>query len=369
MSDRLNIKEEEQEKINLTNSNTSKSNIKLTTIEYISFAKIISSYGVIILHINGFWRFQSNSIKLFRILNFYETFFYYSVPVFVLCIGATLLNFPEKYSLTNYNKKRFIKVFIPLLGWNVILYLYKVYYLKKNEIEKLNFSNIWNYFFLSKIYHIFDSLHTFLLTYMLIPLLANIDKTKKMKIYIYYFFLLLISQSIIPYIIKVFQMKIVWIYTLKIGYLIYIFAGYIIHNYNFQIYQKIIIYVLGIFSFFLHYIGTEFCYYTNPKDIRLHKGYLNLPAILYACAVFLLLKEYSLIALSKINKNFIDKIGSLTFGPFFLHIPMIEIINRIPRLYNFFSFNTLFFGLLIFCLCLLITKALKCIPIFKYLVP
>ena len=147
MSDRLNIKEEEQEKINLTNSIASKPNIKLTTIEYISFAKIISSYGVIILHINGFWRFQSNSIKLFRILNFYETFFYYSVPVFVLCIGATLLNFPEKYSLTNYNKKRFIKVFIPLLGWNVILYLYKVYYLKKNEIEKLNFSNIWNYFF------------------------------------------------------------------------------------------------------------------------------------------------------------------------------------------------------------------------------
>ena len=60
MSGRLNIKEEEQEKINLTNSNTSKSNIKLTTIEYISFAKIISSYGVIILHINGFWTFQSN---------------------------------------------------------------------------------------------------------------------------------------------------------------------------------------------------------------------------------------------------------------------------------------------------------------------
>lgn len=178
---------DEKDKFNSELKIIQKQNI-LEPIVYISFAKIISSYGVIILHLNGFWRNKSNDIKNFLILNFYESLFYYSVPVFVLNIGATLLNFNEKYGLIDYNKKRFFKVFIPLLGWNIILYFYKAYYLKNLKKEQFSFINIWNYFFLSKVSHSFDSLHIFLLTYMLIPLISYVEKSKKMNLYIYYFF-------------------------------------------------------------------------------------------------------------------------------------------------------------------------------------
>ena len=194
------------------------------SISYISFAKIISSYGVIVLHINGFWRNKSKDIKHFLILNFYESFFYYSVPVFALSIGATLLNFNEKYGLFEYNKKRFFKVFLPLLCWNIILYYYKAYFLKNLKKEKFNLINIWNFFFLSKVSHIFDSLHVFLLTYMLIPLISFVDKSKKITICIYYFFFLLITQAFIPYLINLFKLNIIWKYTFKIGYLIFHFA-------------------------------------------------------------------------------------------------------------------------------------------------
>ena len=143
----FNIQNEEKDKFNSKNSiipGGIKKNMP-EIITYISFAKIFSSYGVIVLHINGFWENKSDDIKLFLILNFYETFFYYSVPIFVLCIGATLLNFNEKYSLLEYNKKRIFKVLIPLLGWNVILYIYKAYFLKNLTKEVFSFSNIWNY--------------------------------------------------------------------------------------------------------------------------------------------------------------------------------------------------------------------------------
>ena len=176
-------------------------------LDYISFAKIISSYGVIALHLNGFLNCNLKNRKQWIIENIYETVFYHSVPIFVLCIGATLLNFKERYGLLEYNKKRLLKVVLPLIGWTLILYLYKVFILKNIKKISLDFVSIWNYFFNSNIYAIFNSLHVFLLTYILIPLLSFVEKENKMRIYTYYFFLLLLTQSFIPYLFSLFGNK------------------------------------------------------------------------------------------------------------------------------------------------------------------
>ena len=87
-----------------------KKNNKQTIIDYIFFAKIISSYGVVVLHLNHFWRFNQKKEKNWINENIYETAFYYSVPFFVLCIGVTLLDFNERYGLLEYNKKRIIPI-------------------------------------------------------------------------------------------------------------------------------------------------------------------------------------------------------------------------------------------------------------------
>ena len=117
-------------------------------LDYISFVKIISSYGVIALHLNEiYWNFNLSQKERWIIENLYECIFFYSVPFFVLSIGATLLDFKDRYGLFEYNKKRFIKVFIPLIGWTIILYLYKVYILKNIENINFNFYDIWNLFF------------------------------------------------------------------------------------------------------------------------------------------------------------------------------------------------------------------------------
>ena len=342
---------------------------KQKIIDYIFFAKIISSYGVIALHLNKFWIFSQKKEKKWIIENIYETAFYYSVPFFVLCIGATLLDFNERYGLLEYNKKRIIKVFIPLLGWTSILYFYKAYILENIPKIILNFSFIWNYFFNSKLYGIYNSLHTFLITYMLIPLLAYIENGKKIRIYTYYFFLLLITQAFIPYIISLYGNKIVWIYKLNIGYLIYIFGGYIIHNYSFSTNAKIIIYIIGIFSFLIHLNGTKILTFRYQRIIILHKGYLNLPCILHSSSLFLFVKENYYLVTKIINKKYIQKIGSLTLGPFFMHSAVIETISRFKKIQRAISFNLLFHSLFIFSICIILSSILKKIPLLKILVP
>ena len=298
----------------IQNSNEIRTQTTQTMIlDYISIAKILSVYGVVILHTNGkFWNFQYNNYKSYWIsANLIETIFYFAVPVFVLCIGATLLDFNEKYSLKKYYYKRFEKVIIPLFCWSFIFYLLK----EKNK--KFGLTYLWNIYYEHKIYGIYGSLHEFVKIYIQIPLISYIEKKNKVKIYTYGFIILMVCKTLVPYLINVLNLKIIWIYNFKFDYMIYIFAGYIIHNYKFKIIFKILIYFLGISGFFIHLFGTQVLTIKYKKiDIR-HKGYQNLPCVLYSCSLFLFIKEYSYLIFKIINKQFINKIGMLTLGPFF----------------------------------------------------
>lgn len=342
---------------------------KINLINYISFAKMISSFGVVTLHINGgFWSYNISKKKKWIVQNLYETLFYYSVPFFVLCICATLLNFRERYGLYEYNKKRIIKVFVPLVGWTFILYFYKVYILKNIRKESFNYFSLWNYFFSSKLYPIYNSLHEFLKTYMLIPLFAYVEKSIKLRIYTY-FFILLITQSIIPYLITLFANKMIYIYKINIGYMIYIFAGYIIHNHNFSRLSKKFIYILGIFSFFIHLLGTNILTFRYNRIITIHKGYLNLPCILYSCSFFIFIKNYSYLFYNIIDIKYINIIGSLTLGPFFIHLAVKETIDKFFKFDELINYSVLLSSFIIFSICLFISAILKKIPILKILVP
>ena len=340
-------------------------------IDYISVSKIIASFSVVILHTNSkFWKFKFHNYKNYWIsANIIEGVFYFAVPIFVLCIGATLLDFNERYGLIKYYKKRVLKVVIPLLFWTFLLYFYKAYFIKGINKSKITFKFVWNLYYGHKVYSIFKSIHSFILLYLIIPLITFVEKEQKLKIYTYCFVTLLLSQAFIPYLINVFHLNLVWIYKINVGYLIYIFAGYIIQNYKFYKIEITIIYFLGIFGLLIHIIGTKILTLKYKRIILLHKGYLNLPCILYSSSVFLFIKENSNLLFKFINKKFINKISSLTIGPFFMHLPLIQLFRKYFKI-NVYSLNYRLFGGIIICIiCLIITFILKKIPLINYLVP
>jgi surface polysaccharide O-acyltransferase-like enzyme len=299
-------------------------------IDYISLIKIIACLSVIILHTNSeFWHFSYNNYKQYwKSANLLECIFYFAVPFFILSIGATLMDFNEKYGLIIYFKRRIKKVVIPLLCWNIITYYYNIYIIKVFKKEKITFVYLWNLFFKSRLNPILSSLHSFIIIYMFIPLIAYVEKNKKIKIYSYCFFSLLITQIIIPYLIKLYKPKMVWVYQINIDKVIYIFPGYIIQNYNFSNSIKLKIYIFGIIGFFIHFYGTQILTLKYGKIILLHKGYENFPCVIYSCSLFLLIKENSHLLFRITNKNYINKIGTLTFGPFFLHLPIKDAYDK-----------------------------------------
>ena len=231
-------------KLNFENSNK-----RVKYLDYISVIKIISAFAVIILHTNPFWNDNFKNYNKWIFTNFIEQLFFFGVPFFVICIGATLLDFNEKYGLLEFYKRRFSKVVLPLIGWNIISYYYRIYFVKNLKRIKFNLIDILNIYFTNKLYGLFSSFHIFIITYMIIPLLAYVEKSQKIKVYSYCFFTLLITQSFIPYINEVFNINVVWPYKISASYIIYIFSGYILENHKFSKEMKRFIYLIGFSSF------------------------------------------------------------------------------------------------------------------------
>ena len=371
------IKKENLNKyINLEGNKNKEKSIKI--LDYISLVKIISVCLVILKHTNSnYWIYNEYWIST----NIMCSFCMCAVPLFSLCIGATLLNFNEKYGIKEYWRRRIVKIIIPIIGWNLFYYFYKVYIIKSFPKLKLNFISIYKLYFENKLYGIINSLRIFIFGYMIIPLISFIDKSKKIKLYSYGIVIIIINQSTIPYIINIYNNKInmlnqpikrsniSWPYNYNSGYVIYLFLGYIIQNKKFNYKSKLMLYVLGILGLFLRLKISHDLTIKYKKPDRTQINYLNIPIVIYSCSVFLFIKENSEYLFKIINKKYINEIGSLSLGPFFLHN---LIITTLPYIFNYnkFSFNYRFYGfILISIACFLLTFIIKKIPIIKYLTP
>jgi hypothetical protein len=295
---------------------------------------------------------------------------YCAVPLFSLCIGATLLNYNEKYNIKEYYKRRFKKIVIPIVGWNIIYYFYKRYILKNLKLEKINFIVLYRLYFYNKLNGIIYSLRIFVLGYMIIPLIANVEKKKKIEIYSYCFLILLLNQSLIPYFISTVLPNLgKWPYNYNFGYVIYLFAGYIVQNYQFNFIIKYLIYICGLIFLLVRMEISHYLTIKNKKPDLSQLGYVNLPCVIYSCSLFLFIKEYSHIIFKIIRTKYINKIGSLTMGPFFLHK---MIIWTLPYLFKFNKYDLnyrLFGAFLISFFSFIITAFIKKIPIIRIIIP
>ena len=306
--------------------------ISIKRLDYISLVKILSACFVILKHTNNsYWFYKEYSISI----NIICSLCMCAVPLFALCIGATLLNFNEKYGIYFYNK----------------------------------------------LYGIISSLRIFMFGYMVIPLIAFIDKKEKIKLYSYGLIIILINQSTIPYIINILYNYtnllsessntyiIDWPYNYNSGYIVYLFSGYIIQNKKLILKYKLILYVFGIFGLFLRLMISHDLTLKHKMADRTQIKYINLPIVIYSCSVFLFIKENSKFLFKIINKKYIHEIGSLSLGPFFLHNLIIETLPRFYK-YSRASFNYRIYGfILISITCFLIAFIIKKIPLIKYLIP
>lgn len=98
-------------------------------IVYFDILNVIACFCVVCMHCNG-WIHKFIHDDLWGTRVMVEVVCYFAVPVFFMLSGATLLNYRQRYSTTEFYKKRFIRTLTPYLFWSTIFYI--IYLLRGN---------------------------------------------------------------------------------------------------------------------------------------------------------------------------------------------------------------------------------------------
>ena len=161
----------------LNNENQNlKSNTQITVnenkennyIEYFDYIRIISSFGVIIIHVSAQNMIRSFPGPNWEVFNFYSSIVRWSVPEFFMISGVLFLN--KSSSIKKLFKKNIMKIGISYIFWSLV-YCIKDKFIKDIKLNDL----ILN--FIDGHYHLWF-LFSIIVLYMMVPFLLLIIKNK-----------------------------------------------------------------------------------------------------------------------------------------------------------------------------------------------
>ena len=341
-------------------------------INYLSLASVISAYAVVVLHANSvFWNFSTQSI--WAVSNLIESVFYYAVPVFFMISGATLIDYRERYSTKEFFEKRIAKTMIPFLAWTGVGIAFirltqemfpiplNLQEWKEVALYILNNNYVGVYWFFTPLFCV----------YLCIPLFSAVEKSIRMKVFQYLVGIGFILNIALPFFESVFSLG--YNNPLEVGvvggYLIFVVLGYILNKQTLEKRWRMICYLLGIIGFLIQVIGTYNASMEAGYVVTLYKGYINLPCMLYATAVFVFIKEIS----SKIKNEkvwrFINWASKYTFAIYLMHWYVMVVLEKLFNI-NLYSVLYRLIGPIVICaVCILIAWIMRKIPVVKKIVP
>lgn len=340
-------------------------------IEYISLASVLSAIAVIYLHANScFWQFST--ARYWITANLIESVFYFAVPIFFMISGAMLIDYNKRYSLKEYFSKRITKTVIPFIIWSFIGLFIQIYYMHTIKLSSVDLTYIVNGLLNGNLVQVYWFFIPLFCIYLSIPVFASISDDKKKDIFIYVCSLTFILNILIPFIISVFGLKIDYSISIAVGggSLFYTLVGYLIHKYEIPRKYRLIIYILAVIGFLMHFFGTYYLSMSAREVVKTYKGYTNVPSILYSVGIFVFIK-YGIINIMKFN--IINKIVSFldyyTFAIYLIHWYLLEFILRTFHISNTSIIYRIFAPLIVLVLSVIIIYLLRKIPIIEKILP
>ncbi len=343
-------------------------------VPYYDLLNICACFAVVCLHTNSaVWSFSYDSGWIGSMV--IETVFYWAVPVFLMISGATLIDYRERYSTKEYFKKRISKTVIPYLIWSAIAIGWCVFARKSltaaDISSPIKIINIIMTNGANSVYWFFPVLFAI---YMCIPVLGMIPGDKRLGRrggYTYLIIISLVTISALPLLCRLLGIQ--WNGSLRNpmcgGYLVLPLLGYYIANTDIRKRYRVIIYILGIAGWGIHFGGTIYLSYKTGMCDSTFKDYVNLPAILQGAAIMVAFKYMKLRHISDSFIRIIRIISGASFGVYLAHYYFIDIalikfnINNMSWQWKVFGPFGIYLAALI---CVLICRK---IPLLKKIVP
>jgi len=337
-------------------------------INYLALGTVIAAFAVVILHSNSFWGFDPRD-SVWVSANVIECLFYFAVPFFYMSAGITNIDYRDKYSTKEFLKKRFFKTVIPFVFWTFIGLLYNVAN-HFTEISEITPEFIFRGFVENKInitYWFFWPLFTI---YLCMPLISLIPKDKRLPVFKYVIVICFVFNVLPPFISNVFNFNYTSPVAISVGaeYLLYVFIGYVLAHEAFKLYQRLIIYALGIAGFLIHMVCTYNLSVAAGSIVDTYKGYTKFPCFLYSAAVFLLIRQLSEHIKNAKFWKFINAASTFAFPIYLMHPYFMSMSTQLGVEMGspVYRFGVPFIVILI---CVIITLNVRKVPFIRGILP
>ncbi len=338
---------------------------------YITLLSVVSAIAVVILHTNDcYWQFST--ARYWITANLINAVFVFAVPVFFMISGATLLDYPMRYSTREFFRKRFIKAVVPFVAWSIICLLLDMFYFRSISPDDLSVKFILNGFANNSFNSVYWFFWPLFGVYACIPLFAAVPKDKRRSLFSYLAVICFVINALIPFVIRVFSLGLTMPLSVRVGsgYLLYILIGYLLNTYETKLWQRIAIYIAGMIGLFLYSYGTQVLSFEAGRIVDTLKGATNVTSICYATGVFLLFRQIGnrLMDIRWLHK-LVYILKDYSFCIYLLHMPLLRAITKT------FSFDTrsiiwrLGGVVVVVPICMAITYILRKIPIMRKIVP
>lgn len=341
-------------------------------IFYFDMLNIAACFSVILLHVNTAIFIVEDTV-VWRQSLFLQTLGMWCVPVFFMLTGANLLEYRDKYSTTEFFKKRIVRVFLPFVIWSGIYLVWNIYL---GNIQINSIAEAINYFTCGKIEPIFWFFYSLFPMYLSIPILSLITKKENKRMVWYLFGLAFIGNAILPLVTEFMGISYMWSLVSHVGngYVGYILLGWLLKHEDFSKRTRIIIYVFGIVAAVGMYFGSIYMNFVRyPGTTELNKtfmDYFSINCYVLSAAVFLFFKHFNWGKLSsgKISR-FITVLSGASFGIYLVQMIVIY-YYRAFRDINIFSLKWRTIGaIIIYIISAVIILLIKKLPLIKKIVP
>ncbi|HBV68430.1 MAG TPA: hypothetical protein DEF04_09755 [Clostridiales bacterium] len=288
-------------------------------IIYVDLLRITATFSVVLLHVAaGNWSNAALGTFEWNVFNFYDSMVRFGVPIFVMISGMFLLNPDKNISYRDIYSKYIPRVAIAFIVWSFLYALYtnvSNYYTFNQEVFIRSF--VFGHYHLWYLYMITG-------LYIVTPILRKIAEDKEATEY--FIFLSVIITSVLPIIIKVFNLVDLDLFVKKFhlpftfGYAGYYIGGYYLGRYEISKSCRNILYISGVLGVICTYTFTNIISMRAGKADSTFYSYFAPNVATASIALFLFFKyEVSKIRFNKNTVKIISMLSDSSFGIYLIH--------------------------------------------------
>ena len=303
----------------MTNDASSQIQPQNKYIVWLDNAKILSIFAVVIGHVTS----TLMAINEIGSTNWwyghvFRSMINWCVPVFVMVSGALLLDPKKKEDYATFYKKRFSKIFIPLVFWTVIytlLVLKTGYY--GDYIIPTTHELIRHLLTGTPYYHMWF-LYMIIGLYLFTPFFRKIvENTTRRELILLVMISLLFAMLSTGYSILINGTDKRVLFTNQfLPFIPYFFTGYLINTSEFKP-KKPALWIVSIVSFIISFLGCYYFMYTRGINSgEYFNESLSFAVVPMSISIMVLLKSWRK---PIINNQFTKKLASLTLGIYLIH--------------------------------------------------